>query len=38
VSEDHIAPVVLFADPVLAEMLTPERGREILSMRRGDPH
>src|SRR6266545_1479361 len=34
VSEDHIAPVVLFADPVLAEMLTPERGREILSMRR----
>jgi hypothetical protein len=38
VSEDHIAPVVLFADPVLAEMLAPERGREILSMRRGDPH
>ena len=37
VSEDHIAPVVLFADPVLAEMLTPERGREILSMRRGAP-
>jgi 2-polyprenyl-6-methoxyphenol hydroxylase-like FAD-dependent oxidoreductase len=22
----------------IAEMLTPERGREILSMRRGDPH
>ncbi|MEU1791200.1 SMI1/KNR4 family protein [Streptomyces sparsogenes] len=30
--EDHIAPVVLFADPVLAEMITGERGREILSM------
>ncbi|SDN03659.1 SMI1/KNR4 family protein [Allokutzneria albata] len=35
VSEDHIAPVVLFADPVLAKMITPERGGEILSMRRG---
>jgi hypothetical protein len=34
VSEDHIAPIVLLADPVLAEMITPERGREILSMRR----
>ncbi|KAK1178168.1 SMI1/KNR4 family protein [Streptomyces sp. NBS 14/10] len=32
--EDHIAPVVLFADPVLAEMITGERGREILSMGR----
>ncbi|OLZ68866.1 hypothetical protein AV521_18840 [Streptomyces sp. IMTB 2501] len=30
--EDHIAPVVLFADPVLAEMITEERGREVLSM------
>jgi rRNA maturation protein Nop10 len=30
--EDHIAPVVLFADPILAEMITEERGREILSM------
>ncbi|MCW2919064.1 MAG: hypothetical protein JWN52_7132 [Actinomycetia bacterium] len=37
VSEDHIAPVALFADPILAEMITPERGREILSMRRGGP-
>jgi hypothetical protein len=35
-SEDHIAPVVLFADPALAELITEERGREILSMRRGD--
>ncbi|MGO4427574.1 hypothetical protein AB4Z54_54925, partial [Streptomyces sp. MCAF7] len=32
--EDHIAPVALFADPVLAEMITGERGREILSMGR----
>jgi hypothetical protein len=36
VSEDHIAPVVLFADPALAELITADRGREILSMRRGD--
>ncbi|MBB4890550.1 hypothetical protein FHS38_006635 [Streptomyces netropsis] len=35
VSEHHVAPVVLLADPVLAEMITEERGREILSMRRG---
>jgi SMI1 / KNR4 family (SUKH-1) len=35
VTEDHIAPVVLFADPVLAEMLTRERGREILATPRG---
>jgi len=35
VSENHIAPVVLFADPVLAKMITPERGREILAMPRG---
>jgi hypothetical protein len=35
-SEDHIAPVVLFADPALAELITEERGREILSMHRGD--
>ncbi|MEU5028641.1 SMI1/KNR4 family protein [Streptomyces milbemycinicus] len=35
--EDHIAPVVLFADPILAEMITEERGREVLSMcRTGD--
>ncbi|MGY0062236.1 SMI1/KNR4 family protein [Streptomyces sp. LZ34] len=30
--EDHIAPVLLFANPILAEMITDERGREILSM------
>ncbi|NUS16879.1 MAG: hypothetical protein HOY69_36700, partial [Streptomyces sp.] len=35
VSEDHIAPVSLLADPVLAELITPERGREILAMPRG---
>jgi hypothetical protein len=35
VSENHIAPVVLFCDPALAGMITPERGRELLSMRRG---
>ena len=35
-SEDHIAPIVLFADPGLAELITEDRGREILSMRRGD--
>ncbi|MFK0257916.1 SMI1/KNR4 family protein [Streptomyces sp. NPDC090445] len=35
VDEDHIAPVVLLAHPVLAEVITEERGREILSMRRG---
>jgi hypothetical protein len=34
-SDDHIAPVVLFADPVLAGIITEDRGREILSMRRG---
>ncbi|MEU0807269.1 SMI1/KNR4 family protein [Streptomyces sp. NPDC005970] len=34
--EDHIAPVVLFADPMLAEMISGERGREILSMCRED--
>lgn len=33
---DHLAPVALLADPVLAEVLTPERGRELLSMARGD--
>ncbi|XVQ15164.1 SMI1/KNR4 family protein [Spirillospora sp. CA-255316] len=35
VSEHHIAPVVLFSDPLLATLITPERGREILGMRRG---
>jgi len=34
-TDDHIAPVVLFADPVLAEIITEDRGREILSMPRG---
>jgi hypothetical protein len=34
-SETHIAPVVLFADPILAQMITPERGRAILSVPRG---
>ncbi|MEV6768991.1 SMI1/KNR4 family protein [Nocardia sp. NPDC051030] len=33
---DHIAPVALLADPVLANSLTPERGRALLSTpRRG---
>lgn len=27
---DHIAPVALLADPVLAAVITPERGRELL--------
>lgn len=35
-SPDHIAPVVLFAHPILAEIITADRGRQILSMRRGD--
>ncbi|MFD7629564.1 SMI1/KNR4 family protein [Streptomyces sp. NPDC059851] len=35
VDEDHVAPVVLLAHPVLAELIAEERGREILSMRRG---
>ncbi|TDD81459.1 SMI1/KNR4 family protein [Actinomadura rubrisoli] len=35
VSEHHIAPIVLFADPRLAQMITPERGREILATPRG---
>jgi hypothetical protein len=34
-SDNHIAPVVLFADPALAAIITEDRGREILSMRRG---
>ncbi|MFI9718494.1 SMI1/KNR4 family protein [Streptomyces sp. NPDC052396] len=33
-TEDHIAPVSLLAEPVFAEMLTEERGREFLSMPR----
>jgi hypothetical protein len=35
VSRHHLAPVVLFGDPLLATLITPERGREILEMRRG---
>ncbi|MEU5089822.1 SMI1/KNR4 family protein [Streptomyces sp. NPDC021356] len=35
VCEDHIAPISLFADPVLAQMITPDRGREILATPRG---
>lgn len=35
VCEDHIAPISLFADPVLAQLITPDRGREILATHRG---
>lgn len=35
-SADHIAPVVLLADPALAAAITPARGRELLSQRRGN--
>lgn len=35
VSEHHVAPVVLHADPLLHRMIDEERGREILSMPRG---
>lgn len=34
-SADHIAPVVLLADPAIAAAITPARGRELLSQRRG---
>ncbi|GAA0439800.1 hypothetical protein Acor_13520 [Acrocarpospora corrugata] len=34
-SDDHLAPITLLADPRTARLITPERGREILSMRRG---
>ena len=34
VSKHHIAPVVLFSEPLLATLITPERGREILAMPR----
>jgi hypothetical protein len=34
-SADHIAPVVLLADPAMAAAITPARGRELLSERRG---
>ncbi|HEY3506519.1 MAG TPA: hypothetical protein VGN37_27495 [Actinocatenispora sp.] len=35
VCADRIAPISLFADPVLAELITPDRGREILATARG---
>lgn len=35
-SEDHIAPVSLLADPLLARMLTRTRARELLTIPRGD--
>jgi hypothetical protein len=35
-SVDHIAPVVLLADPAIAAAITPARGRELLSQRRGE--
>lgn len=35
ISEDHIAPVVLMADRRIAKLITPERGRELLAIRRG---
>jgi hypothetical protein len=35
VCEDHVAPISLFADPVLAQLITRERGREILATPRG---
>ncbi|KUJ65217.1 hypothetical protein ACZ90_49525 [Streptomyces albus subsp. albus] len=34
-SPDHIAPVVLLAHPLLARVITEDRGRELLSMPRG---
>ncbi|GAA3928131.1 hypothetical protein GCM10023085_06620 [Actinomadura viridis] len=33
-SHDHIAPIILRADPLLTLMITPERGREILAIPR----
>ncbi|MEV0399633.1 hypothetical protein [Actinoallomurus sp. NPDC050550] len=35
-SIDHIAPVALLTAPVLADTLTPERGRALLCRPRGD--
>lgn len=35
VGEHHIAPVLLLADPRLDQMISAERGREILSMPKG---
>ncbi|GGJ97246.1 cell wall assembly protein [Streptomyces camponoticapitis] len=33
--DDHIAPIGLLADPILGPVVTPERGRRILSTPRG---
>ncbi|OLT29667.1 hypothetical protein BJF79_40730 [Actinomadura sp. CNU-125] len=35
VSEHHIAPIALLAENRLAETIDPERGRRLLSTRRG---
>ncbi|TDC66740.1 SMI1/KNR4 family protein, partial [Streptomyces hainanensis] len=35
VGENHVAPVVLLAEPVLSELITPDRGRELLAQPRG---
>ena len=35
VSDCHIAPVVLFTQPLLAEMITPTRGHDLLGIPRG---
>ncbi|MFB9928390.1 SMI1/KNR4 family protein [Amycolatopsis halotolerans] len=35
-SADHVAPIALLADPVLAATFTGERGREMLAQPRGD--
>ncbi|MFB4288486.1 SMI1/KNR4 family protein [Nonomuraea sp. ATR24] len=34
-TDDHVAPVSLLADPRIAPLITPERGREILTACRG---
>ncbi|MGW0478415.1 hypothetical protein [Nonomuraea sp. NPDC003214] len=34
-TDDHVAPVSLLADPRIAPLITPERGREILTVCRG---
>ncbi|MEV4512355.1 SMI1/KNR4 family protein [Dactylosporangium sp. NPDC049525] len=35
VSDNHIAPVVLYTDPLLTELLMPPRGRALLEVPRG---
>jgi hypothetical protein len=35
ISDNHLAPVILFTDPLLAQMITPDRGRELLQIPRG---